>query len=210
MLPGPHGPEPARDASGEPADLFDVIDRLAEQYPRVYVVDLDGIERNRPQLDYLSELARSAELWVDAGARTGDQVIDILVAGARRCVLSSAHLASAREFKRAWKLSPEIVFEMEIRGGRLSAAEPGWAGRPPADVAEEVRAVGPVQFVLGFRDGEVDWALVREVSARLEGAAWVGGTFERSDAARLDGSGAAGGIFQLDAAFAAEPRGPGP
>jgi phosphoribosylformimino-5-aminoimidazole carboxamide ribonucleotide (ProFAR) isomerase len=206
MLPGPRGPEPARDVSGEPVDLFEVVERLAGVYPRLYLVDLDGIERNRPQLDYLSELSRSMELWVDAGIRTGDQVIDVLVAGARRAVLGSSHLLEARQVKRAWRLSPELVFEIELRGGRLEAADPAWAGQPLVTVAAQVRNVGVTEFVVSFRDEEVRWDVVRDLRGSLDGASlWVNGTFARSEAPLLAGAGATGGIFHIDSEVAANP-----
>ena len=76
-LPGPSGPVPARSAAPATFDPFDVVDRLTPEYSLLYVVDLDGIDRSDPQLDYLQELSRDIALWVDAGVRSSDQAIDL-------------------------------------------------------------------------------------------------------------------------------------
>jgi len=141
-VPGPDGPVTARSADGSPYDPFDVVDHLTEQYPMIYLVDLDGLERGDPQLDYLQEIAREASLWVDGGVRTAEQAIDILITGARRAVLSSAYLRGPRQLKRAWRLSTELVFEMEIDAtGRLVLADPGWGTENPEELGRIVREV---------------------------------------------------------------------
>jgi len=91
--PGDDGPQPAAGPDGSPIDPFDVIDRLARDSKLLYLVDLDGIERGEPQLDYIQEFSRDLPLWVDGGVRTADQSIDILVAGAQRAVVSTGLLA---------------------------------------------------------------------------------------------------------------------
>src|SRR5579863_10393989 len=113
LTPGPDGPELLRDRTGRPTDVLDLADRLIAEHGRLYVVDLDGIERDSPQLDYLQEMSRDGELWVDGGVRTADQAIDILVAGASRAVLSSSALESPDEVGRAWALSQDIVVELD-------------------------------------------------------------------------------------------------
>lgn len=203
-IPGDEGPAPARTSSGQPLDLFEVIDRLAETSPRMYLVDLDGIEDGQPQLDYLQELSKTAELWVDGGVRRADQTIDVIVAGARRAVLSSAFLRGPEELKRAWGLSTDIVFEIELKGGRLDGIDPEWEARDAVALAASVRGVGVEDIVLGFRDSAPDWGLVQQVSAG--GPTWVGGSFERTDAPRLAQAGAAGGIYHIQEELAAWAR----
>ncbi len=193
--PGPDGPEVARTPKGVPFDPFDVVDRLSPDYALLYVVDLDGIEREDPQLDYLQELSRDMTLWVDAGVRTADHAIDILVSGARRVVLSSAYLQGPKQLARAWKLSPEIVFEIELDGTHVAPAHADWDAQDPVALARAVRAMGPDHLILSPREKEPDWALVRSVSA--DGPTWVDGAFSVEESGRLTDSGARGGIFHL-------------
>lgn len=194
-IPGSEGPVEMGGRAAPSLDLFEVVDRLAEASPRIYLVDLDGIEHGQPQLDYLQELSKTAELWVDGGVRRADQTIDVIVAGARRVTLSSAFLRGPSELRRAWALSQEILFEIELKGNRLGGIDSSWGARDPVDLARIVRSSGVIDVVLGFRDSDPDWALVREVSA--SGPTWVAGSFDRKDTARLVESGAAGGIYHI-------------
>ncbi|MCI4331794.1 MAG: HisA/HisF-related TIM barrel protein [Thermoplasmata archaeon] len=203
-LPGPTGPVVAKTATGTPLDLLDLADRLAEKFKRVYVVDLDGLRDDKAQLDYLQELSRDLELWVDAGIRTGDQAIDILVAGATRAVLSTAYLRGHREVQRAWKLSQELAFEIEIRGGNVFAADHDWRGMDPTAIATSIRELGVSEVILSPREEPVDWRLTGALAAM--GSLWVDGTFERSEEAQLSSSKASGAFFHLDA-FLASPLG---
>lgn len=196
-LPGPDGPVPARSADGSRFDPFDVVDRLARDYSMLYVVDLDGIETGDPQLDYLQEISRDMTLWVDGGVRTAEQAIDILVSGARRAVLSSAYLQGPRQLKRAWRLSTELVFELEFDpSGHLVLADPGWETADPIVLARAVRETGPDHLIVSPREAGPDWSLVAELSAG--GPTWVDGSFDPQDAPRLASAHAAGGIFHID------------
>jgi phosphoribosylformimino-5-aminoimidazole carboxamide ribonucleotide (ProFAR) isomerase len=194
-IPGAEGPVELDYRTGPALDLFEVVDRLAETSARIYIVDLDGIEYGAPQLDYLQELAKSAELWVDGGIRRADQTIDVIVAGARHVTLSSAFLRGPAELRRAWALSQEIIFEIEIKGDRLGGLDPSWGTHDPVALARVVREAGVTDILLSFRDADPDWNLVRAVSAG--GPTWVGGTFERRDEAQLAPAGASGGIYHI-------------
>ncbi len=195
-LPAENGPEPARDGDGGPPDPFDVVDRLAAEYPLIYLVDLDGVERGEPQLDFLQELARDAVLWVDGGVRTADQAIDILVTGARRAVLSSAILRGPKELRRAWRLSSELVFELEIDRTGVVLRE-DWDVRDPLALAAQIREIGIERLVVSPREVEPDWTLVRAIAAG--GRTWVDGSFEPQELPQLQASGARGGIFHIGA-----------
>jgi hypothetical protein len=173
-----------------------VVDRLAKEYSMLYVVDLDGLEHQEPQLDYLQEISRDMSMWVDGGVRTSDQAIDILVAGARRAVLSSAYLRGPRQLKRAWRLSTELVFEMEFESGRLVLADPSWGTEDPLEFARTVREVGPDHLIVSPRETDPDWSLVARVAAG--GPTWVDGSFHPRDIPRLAAAQAFGGIFHID------------
>jgi histidine biosynthesis protein len=193
--PGPDGPEPALTADGSPPDPFDVIDRVAREYTHLYLVDLDGIERGEPQLDYIQEFSRDLSLWVDGGVRTADQSIDILVAGAQRAIVSSAMLDGPDELERAWGLSTELAFEIRVEGG-IVRARPDWEPAAPAAFARTVREIGIQHVVLSPLDDRPDWSLVRAVAAG--GPTWVDGSFAPADVDRLKDAGASGGIFHYD------------
>ncbi|MGA3021631.1 MAG: HisA/HisF-related TIM barrel protein [Thermoplasmata archaeon] len=196
-VPGPDGPVAALSPEGPPFDPFDVVDRLARDYSMMYVVDLDGLERGDPQMDYLQEISRDVTLWVDGGVRTAEQAIDILITGARRAVLSSAYLRGPRQLKRAWRLSTELVFEMEFDpSGRLALADPSWGTEDPLEIARIVREAGPDHLIVSPREADPDWNFVARLSAG--GPTWVDGSFHPRDLPRLASVQATGGIFHID------------
>jgi hypothetical protein len=53
----------------------------------IYLLDMDGIEKNRPNLDLYQLLAGTYTLWVDAGPRKLGDVVDILMGGASRLTI---------------------------------------------------------------------------------------------------------------------------
>lgn len=203
VLPGADGPEVARDAKGTPLELLDVADRLNAEYGQLYVIDLDGVERNRPQLDYLQEISREVDIWVDAGIRNVDQTIDTIVAGASRAVLSTSLLRATEDLARAWGLSQEIAFEVDISEGGVDSSNPSWKGQDPVRVAADARTAGIPDVVLRFREPPVDWSAVRTVAQA--GPTWVAGAFAVSERSRLSDAGAAGGIFHINEILAGDP-----
>lgn len=53
----------------------------------IYLLDMDGTEKNRPNLDVYQHLTGMYTLWVDAGPRRLGDVVDILMAGASRVTI---------------------------------------------------------------------------------------------------------------------------
>lgn len=207
MLPGPEGPVEFRDAKGRRVDLFDYIDRLAARHERVLVVDLEGVEHRRPQLDYLQELTRDIEVWIDAGILSGDGIIDVLVTGARRAVVSTGRLRGEPELERALRLSGEVVLEIELEPDGRVRGSPTWP-ESPESVAEVARTAGVTDLIVSPRAGPVDWELVRTLSKN--GNLWVDGSFERAETSRLAPSGAAGAFFHPREDAEEFARSPGP
>ncbi|MCI4324178.1 MAG: HisA/HisF-related TIM barrel protein [Thermoplasmata archaeon] len=203
MLPSPTGPVAALQANGRAVDLFELVDRLEKRYSGLYVADLEGIDHGDPQLDYLQEIGRDLELWVDAGIRTGEQVIDILVNGARYAILSTSHLAKFEEVEAAWRLSPEIAVEVDWRDAHLDVRGKDWP-EGVEGIAHAVRGIGVSRFIVSHHGDPIDWSVVRQLAAG--GPVWVGGSFESSDRSQLQGSGATGAFFHLNEMLA-EPDG---
>ena len=202
MTPAPDGPVRAHGEFGKPRDVFETIDELAASSPRVYIMDLAGIEHGNPELDYLQELSRGVELWVDAGAQDGGDVADLLVAGATRVTMSTSRIRSAKEIARAFQLSPQLMFEIEIRAGGVSSRPRGWSGLAPLSVWEEVRTIGLRDLILSPRETSVDWSMVRQLSGA--GSVWVDGSFEQTDAAKLKVAGCRGGFYHPDLSISSE------
>jgi len=195
VTPGPSGPIVLDDASGRPVDVLDLSDALLSAHGRLYVIDLDGIDRDAPQLDYLQEMSRGGELWVDAGVKNADQAIDVLVAGATRAVLSSSALQAPEELGRAWALSTDLVFEVDASTTRADGLIPDWEATPGA-VAARARTIGPREIVYRFKDGPPQWGPFAEVASM--GPTWAAGPVLGSDLGPISAAHGAGGIFPYD------------
>src|SRR5512136_1376900 len=71
---------------GETLLLEDVPTRIPKD-SLLYVLDLDGIERNNPNLELYQRLAEHCVLWIDNGPRRIDDVMDTIMAGATNLTL---------------------------------------------------------------------------------------------------------------------------
>lgn len=114
-----------------------VINRLLADEGRVLLWDLDGIERNRPRLDILRRFEGDA-VWVDAGVRTAESVIDVLVAGAEKAVVGTKTLRGLDDLDEARDLSDDIVVQVDI--GTESRPElGGWTARRYLEWSRDAR-----------------------------------------------------------------------
>ena len=192
---GEGGPQVLRRQDGRSVELFDVIDGLAAAHSRVYLVDLSALEGRQPELDYIQEISRDVGLWVDAGTRSADHAVDILVAGAQKVVLSSSRFQGPGELAQAWELSTDLVFEIEIDGQTMTPVDPGWDVIDPASLAQEVRRVADIPIVLGFRSADPSWSLVRSVAS--VGPTWVAGDLTPRQSPEIASARAVGAIYPL-------------
>jgi len=83
---------------------FDAIEKLKElgkKYGHVYVMDLDGVRRNEPNLSIYRNLSNKPFLWIDSLPRHLEDVMDIVIAGAEKVtigdILSDDELGKIRD-----------------------------------------------------------------------------------------------------------------
>ena len=120
-------------------------------------------------------------------------MIDVLVTGAQRAMLSTAFLLGPKELRRAWRLSTHVLFAVETDGPVVRRRGNEWDGQPAADAVAGARSLGVVDVVLRSWKDPVDWSLVRQLAS--QGPLWVSGDDEPSLRSRLRASGAVGGFF---------------
>jgi hypothetical protein len=68
----------------------------------LYIIDKEGIEKNRPRFCFYQRYSSLFDLWVDAGPRSIEDIVDNVFAGAKRIVIratlwSEPSIASIRE-----------------------------------------------------------------------------------------------------------------
>jgi len=62
------------------------LEKLTED-DLLYVIDLDGIEKDKSNLDIYQKLSKKYQLWIDAAPRKLGDVVDIFMAGATNITL---------------------------------------------------------------------------------------------------------------------------
>jgi phosphoribosylformimino-5-aminoimidazole carboxamide ribonucleotide (ProFAR) isomerase len=182
-----------RDSAGEPVDVFDITDDLFSRFHSLYLIDVDGILSNRPQLDYLQEISRGQEVWVEAGPRVADQVIDVLVAGATRAVLSTDTISSVQlEVKHTLALTDEVALAIPASSGNVESLDKSLNGRRVDEVFEQALSWGVGHFVL--TPPAEGWETMAELSKR--GKVFVKGV-RPEEMESLRASGAAGAVMEV-------------
>jgi len=58
------------------------ISQYIKEGEKLYILDLDGIEKNKPNLCFYQKLSNSYDLWIDCRPRNIGDVIDIFMTGA--------------------------------------------------------------------------------------------------------------------------------
>jgi hypothetical protein len=66
--------------------IHDLLKTLPTTKP-LYLIDDDGLTTNRPHYNTYQRLTTHTDLWIDAGPRTLDDAIDLVMAGATTLIL---------------------------------------------------------------------------------------------------------------------------
>ncbi len=105
----------------------------------VMVLDVDGLARNRPNVDTIQDLADSKEVVLNGGARTVEDMIDLIVAGASVCLFDSRFMTDVMMVDEARDLTDNfgVLLWMEKGVVRSMSSLDGIA--PTQAVTELVR-----------------------------------------------------------------------
>ncbi len=93
-----------RDRPGVVAALGSAL----KEHGRVLLWDVEGIRNNRPRLDLVKSF-EGRGLWVNAGVRSAEGVIDVLVAGAERAVIDVSTVSDLGQLGRASDLTDNLA-----------------------------------------------------------------------------------------------------
>lgn len=124
------------------ADPTTALTELARRFGRVALVDVAGIRKNDPDLEFLQHAARKRAIWMDAGSRYATDAMDLFVAGAESVTLRWNTLHDARELEEAAALAEAgaIFVGLEFpQGGFLRHPTDA---RGAADVARFAESLG--------------------------------------------------------------------
>lgn len=121
------------------------VSALADKFDKLYLADLDGIHKNKPQLDIVMEVCEEIPTYYEGGVRFANNVIDMLITGADKAVVGTSTLASLEELRGAFKLSEDITFKVDFRDGIVGFDEQ-ITGRAFLDLARDVREMGVAEM----------------------------------------------------------------
>ncbi|HEV8361324.1 MAG TPA: HisA/HisF-related TIM barrel protein [Candidatus Thermoplasmatota archaeon] len=177
-------------ADGAPTgeDVVPAVRSLAAK-GLVCIVDLDGLARNKADLDTLRKVADKGNVWVDAGSRYATDAMDLIVAGAERVTLRWSALVDEEELREAQAVSDALVLGLEFDGA--FQAHPKLGGEARAQ--ELARELGLDVAVLDLaRAGSVAGA-DRALAARFQSTGlprwFAGGVRDMTDARELEALG---------------------
>jgi len=142
-----------------------------KNFEKLYILDIDGIERNKPQLDIVQSLCNDFSISYEAGPRKGANVIDMVVAGADRVYMGTYCLASLDEVGTAMALTEGIGLKIDWNDGLLGRGK----GIEKGSVADIIRGamdrgvkdiVAPVEIIDRVIDAAGSGAVVRAIADR--------------------------------------------
>jgi phosphoribosylformimino-5-aminoimidazole carboxamide ribonucleotide (ProFAR) isomerase len=175
-------------------------EQVLKQYPRILVVDINGIESNRPQVGLIQELGALGEIWVDPGLRYAESAIDILVAGASGVVLGTKTIAGVDQLAAAVEMSDSVFLGIDWNGAVVGADEQfrDMSPRSLMDIGANLKFPKLVFTDLSrsTKPKPLEAALIRELSAGPL-PVYVGGGVMESDLEELGRLGAAGALLSV-------------
>ncbi len=107
------------DAEPLDEDLRTVSRRFSREHDALYLVDLDGIRRNRPDVALLQEVGGRVHTWADAGSRSPQDVMDLIIAGAEQVTVRYETADGVETIEEAVRLSENVALGLEFRDGSL-------------------------------------------------------------------------------------------
>jgi len=103
------------------------LNELLEQFKddKLYILDHDGMEKNKPNLCLYQKLSKHHELWVDAGPQVLGDVVDSVIAGASSIIIrgnlwQDADISSIREISEN-KIYAEVTLEKYDNQGAITS-----------------------------------------------------------------------------------------
>jgi len=94
------------------------LDEVLEQISKnkiIYFLDIDGIERDKPNLCSYQRISEHCDIWVDAGPRVLGDIVDYVMAGATRITVRK-NLFSIEEIPNIKEVTESMVYsDVDLR-----------------------------------------------------------------------------------------------
>jgi len=116
-------------------------------FESIYIVDRDGIEKNRPQLDIIQSLSDDFTILYEGGPRSSANIIDMIIAGAEVAYLGTSTLSSLDEIELAHALTENLGLKIDWDDGVIGYGD-GIEGRGLEDLLREAVDFGATDIVV--------------------------------------------------------------
>ena len=129
------------------AKAIEAAKALSGEHEMLYLADIDGIQKNKPQLDVAQRISDELPTMYEGGIRYSNNVIDMLITGAEMAVIGTRTLVDFSELRGAFKLSENITLKVDFRDGIVSF-DPEITGWAISDLLREVADIGVADVVV--------------------------------------------------------------
>jgi hypothetical protein len=134
--------------NGEEVNPVQLANLLSERFTRIHYLDILGIREGRVEWNLFQSITEtSAEIWADVGAVNSDSVIDMIMSGADRPVISTKMIDSLEEIASSFELSDQLILQVDFYG-KLVAKDARIRGMTPVEFADEMRSLGIDTYIL--------------------------------------------------------------
>lgn len=116
-------------------------------FESIYIVDRDGIEKNRPQLDIVQLLSEDFTVLYEGGPRSSANIIDMIIAGAEIAYLGTSTLSSLDEIELAHALTESLGLKVDWDDGIVGCGD-RIDGRGLEDLLRESVEFGATDIVV--------------------------------------------------------------
>ena len=93
---------------GESISLDDVLENI-DKDKEIYFLDIDGIEKNKPNLCTYQKISDKRNIWVDAGPRGLGDIVDLLMAGTNKIAIRP-NLFPIKEMQSIKDMTENMVY----------------------------------------------------------------------------------------------------
>ncbi len=171
-----------------------------QETEEVFILDIDGIETNKPDLNLILKLSAHKDVWVDAGSQTAGDAADVLISGAARAVMGTKTMKDFEQLAEAVDLSANIIFSLDHDNGMVAASKTIAAMGADALLEEvgELEIDSGMLFDLGGnRDGRTpDLDAMKKIAGRFS-RSYVAGHIQRGDVEHLENMSLTGAIMDF-------------
>ncbi len=125
------------------------------RFNEFYVADLDGILKQKPDLElYRQLIADGFQLLVDAGITQPHDAIMLQKSGVTRIVTGLETCRSPGDLARITECSPDVTFSLDLVNGipRYAADADGWSDQPAGIVQQVIESNVRSLIVLDLSD----------------------------------------------------------